>query len=151
MPGGARDLAGHFSANGDRSAPAATLRQVSSDLPPKRTLKLDEQGGVAGQVAAAVRAKQRPALTVMSGEQVGARISVLANVRIGRDPDLELVLGDPGVSFRHACIEDRGDGWVLVDLGSTNGTFVNEKQVTEAQLKMDSRLRIGETTFRYEE
>ena len=42
--------------------------------------------------------------------------------------------------------------YYVEDLGSTNGTFVNEKQVSgEAQLKLDSRVRIGETVFRYEE
>jgi pSer/pThr/pTyr-binding forkhead associated (FHA) protein len=46
----------------------------------------------------------------------------------------------------------RGSFYYVEDLGSTNGTFVNEKQVSgEAQLKLDSRVRVGETIFRYEE
>ena len=62
-----------------------------------------------------------------------------------------IVLDEQFVSSTHARLVPRGQFFYVEDLGSTNGTFVNEKQVTEAQLKMDSRLRIGETTFRYEE
>ena len=62
-----------------------------------------------------------------------------------------LTIASPMVSTCHAELRiENGELWVR-DLGSTNGTFVNEKQVTEAQLKLDSRVRIGETTFRYEE
>jgi diguanylate cyclase (GGDEF)-like protein len=122
---------------------------VSSDLPPKRTLKLDNDVG-AGEVGAAVRAKQRPALIVMSGHKVGARVSVLGNVLVGRDPEVELVLPDPGVSFRHAFIEDRGDEFVLVDLGSTNGTFVNGQRAQETPIAHGDKLRFGQTLVRFE-
>jgi diguanylate cyclase (GGDEF)-like protein len=122
---------------------------VSSDLPPKRTLKLATDAG-AGDVGAAVRATQRPALIVMSGHQVGARMSVLGNVLIGRDPDVELVLPDPGVSFRHAFIEDRGDAFVLIDLGSTNGTFVNGQRASETPIAHGDKLRFGQTLVRFE-
>ena len=123
---------------------------MSSDLPPKRTLKLDTEQDAAGQVGAAVREKQRPALIVMSGHQVGARIRVLGNVLIGRDPDVQLVLPDPGVSFRHAFLEDRGDEFVLVDLGSTNGTFVNGQRAAETPVAHGDKLRFGQTLVRFE-
>ena len=123
---------------------------MSSDLPPKRTLKLDTEQDPAGAVGAAVRAKQRPALIVMSGHKVGARVSVLGNVLVGRDPEVELVLPDPGVSFRHAFIEDRGDAFVLVDLGSTNGTFVNGQRAAETPIAHGDKLRFGQTLVRFE-
>jgi diguanylate cyclase (GGDEF)-like protein len=124
---------------------------VSSDLPPKRTLKYDAAQEAVDDVAKAVRAKQRPALIVMSGHRVGERVSVVGNVQIGRDPDVELVLPDPGVSFRHAFIEDRGDAFVLVDLGSTNGTFVNgQRAETEAPIAPGDKLRFGQTVVRFE-
>ena len=55
------------------------------------------------------------------------------------------------MSQTHARLILRDQFYFVEDLGSTNGTFVNEKEVSEAQLKPDSRLRIGETVFRYEE
>jgi pSer/pThr/pTyr-binding forkhead associated (FHA) protein len=72
-------------------------------------------------------------------------------VTIGRAPTSSIVLDEPTVSSTHARLVTRGQIYVVEDLGSTNGTYVNERAVTEAQLKLDSRLRIGETVFRYEE
>ncbi len=72
-------------------------------------------------------------------------------ITVGRAANSDIVLDEQFVSSTHARMVLRGQFYYVEDLGSTNGTFVNEKQVTEAQLKLDSRLRIGETTFRYEE
>ncbi len=72
-------------------------------------------------------------------------------INVGRAATSDIVLDEQFVSSTHARLVLRGQFYYVEDLGSTNGTFVNEKQVTEAQLKLDSRLRIGETTFRYEE
>jgi hypothetical protein len=72
-------------------------------------------------------------------------------INVGRAATSDIVLDEQFVSSTHARLVPRGQFYYVEDLGSTNGTFVNERQVTEAQLKMDSRLRIGETTFRYEE
>ncbi len=49
--------------------------------------------------------------------------------RIGRSPDAELVLGSPRVSKLHAEIDANGRGYVVRDLGSRNGTFVNGERV----------------------
>ena len=72
-------------------------------------------------------------------------------INVGRAATSDIVLDEQFVSSTHARLVPRGQFFYVEDLGSTNGTFVNEKQVTEAQLKLDSRVRIGETTFRYEE
>jgi hypothetical protein len=72
-------------------------------------------------------------------------------INVGRAATSDIVLDEQFVSSTHARLVPRGQFYYVEDLGSTNGTFVNDKQVTDAQLKMDSRLRIGETTFRYEE
>ena len=72
-------------------------------------------------------------------------------ITVGRAPTSDIVLDEQFVSSTHARLVPRGQFYYVEDLGSTNGTFVNERQVTEAQLRPDSRLRIGETVFRYEE
>ena len=125
-------------------------RDVRSDSTNGRTLTLDEPSAVAAQVEDAVRAKFRPALIVMSGQNVGVRVSVQSTVLIGRDPDTQLPLPDPRVSFRHAYLEDRGGQWAVVDLKSTNGTFVNGERVKDALLRSGDRLRFGETLVRFE-
>jgi hypothetical protein len=72
-------------------------------------------------------------------------------ITVGRAATSDIVLDEQFVSTTHARLVPRGQFYFVEDLGSTNGTFLNEKQVTDAQLRMDSRLRVGETTFRYEE
>ena len=72
-------------------------------------------------------------------------------ITVGRAASSNIVLDEQFVSGAHARLVPRGQYYFVEDLGSTNGTFVNEKRVTEAQLRIDGRLRIGETTFRYEE
>jgi two-component system cell cycle response regulator len=69
---------------------------------------------------------------------------------LGRDPSNDLVLTDAGVSWHHARVEDRGDSWAVVDLGSTNGTFVNRSRVSERVLRPSDKLRLGRTVLRFE-
>ena len=72
-------------------------------------------------------------------------------ITVGRAATSEIVLDEPFVSSTHARLFPRGQFYVVEDLGSTNGTFVNDRPVTEAELRLDARVRIGETVFRYEE
>lgn len=72
-------------------------------------------------------------------------------ITVGRAPASDIVLDEEVVSGAHARLVPRGQFYYVEDLGSTNGTFVNERPITEAQLRLDSRLRIGDTVFRYEE
>jgi hypothetical protein len=72
-------------------------------------------------------------------------------ITVGRAPTSDIVLDEPFVSSTHARLLPRDQVYVVEDLGSTNGTFVNDRVVTEAPLRLDARLRIGETVFRYEE
>ncbi|GIW06230.1 MAG: hypothetical protein KatS3mg060_1035 [Dehalococcoidia bacterium] len=68
-------------------------------------------------------------------------------VTIGRDRTNDITLGHPQVSRFHAKIERRAGSWFLVDLGSTNGTFLNGKTVTEAPLDEGDHLQIGPYSF----
>lgn len=123
---------------------------MTADRPHRRTLKLAEGQKLGAQLNDSLRKQARPALIVMSGHTVGQRVSVLGNVFIGRDPNAQLVLSDPGVSYRHACVEDRGEAWVLVDLNSTNGTEVNGQAIQEALLQHGDKLLFGNTLVRFE-
>ena len=71
-------------------------------------------------------------------------------LRLGRDPDNELVLADDGVSRRHARIERRSDHVVLMDVGSTNGTLLNDTELSGiAELCTGDRIQVGSTIFKY--
>ena len=82
---------------------------------------------------------------------VGAVFPLEGWLTVGRAAASDIILDEPFVSQTHARLRQVGQFYEVQDLGSTNGTYVNEKEVTEAQLRLDSRLRIGETIFRYEE
>jgi pSer/pThr/pTyr-binding forkhead associated (FHA) protein len=67
------------------------------------------------------------------------------SVAIGRSPDCDITIVDSNVSRRHAEIQPRGDGFVVVDLESTNGTRVNGVRVTERELQDGDELAFGNT------
>lgn len=70
---------------------------------------------------------------------------------IGKSPGNDLVVRDPAVSRLHAVVEGLGSGWVIRDLGSRNGTFVNGERVrAEQALHSGDEIRVGNTrlTFR---
>lgn len=71
-------------------------------------------------------------------------------VTIGRLPDSVLTLEDPNVSRNHAEIRPSGQGFVLADLGSTNGSKINGTKVSERVLEDGDELTFGATTFRFE-
>ena len=74
-------------------------------------------------------------------------------ITIGRLADNSLQIDDGSVSSRHAEIEFEADAYHLHDVGSTNGTFVNGEQVTDAVLRHGDEIRFGivETVFNGEE
>jgi len=71
-------------------------------------------------------------------------------VTIGRNPDSTIVLADPNVSRQHAEVRPRGTGFVLLDLGSTNGSKVNGSKTREHELMDGDELSFGNTKMRFE-
>jgi pSer/pThr/pTyr-binding forkhead associated (FHA) protein len=69
---------------------------------------------------------------------------------IGRDDGADLRVDEPLVSRAHARIEPRGDGYVVLDLGSTNLTKVNGVVVTECVLRDGDEIRFGRALCRFE-
>ena len=87
-------------------------------------------------------------LRVVAGADAGLEMSLgLPNVRIGASPDNDLVLTDRAVSRRHAEIRMTPNGLLLRDLGSTNGTFINDVRITEAYIPPDAECRFGYSTL----
>lgn len=83
-------------------------------------------------------------LRVIAGPDVGLEISLgLPIVRLGTTSDNDVVLTDRAVSRRHAEIRMTPAGLLLRDLGSTNGTFINDVRITEAYIPADADCRLG--------
>ena len=64
-------------------------------------------------------------------------------VTIGRLPENTVVIDNPAVSGHHACVFRDGDRYVIEDLRSTNGTFVNQARVTRHTLQQDDVVLVG--------
>ncbi|MEU6176136.1 FHA domain-containing protein [Streptantibioticus parmotrematis] len=65
---------------------------------------------------------------------------------LGRDPQGDVSFDDARVSWRHATIRWNGGGWVVEDLGSTNGTYAQGQRVQEAQVGPGSAVHLGNAT-----
>jgi pSer/pThr/pTyr-binding forkhead associated (FHA) protein len=83
-------------------------------------------------------------LEVIEGPQAGTRIPLRSTVEAGRSSDATLTLEDTQASRHHARFELSGGGAVVSDLGSMNGTYVNEQPIyTPRELRPGDRIRIG--------
>jgi hypothetical protein len=70
-------------------------------------------------------------------------------VIIGRLAESDVVLADPGASRRHAEVRQQDGRYVIADLGSTNGTMVNEATIGERTLEEGDRITIGRTVLEF--
>ena len=68
---------------------------------------------------------------------------------MGRGQENVITLDNDSVSRRHCRIERRGTAWYVVDLDSTNGTYVNDELVKEYQLRRGDQVKIGDTILKY--
>jgi predicted Zn finger-like uncharacterized protein len=86
-------------------------------------------------------------LAVIAGPDAGKMFVIeKPRVVIGRE-EVDFALDDPEISRQHAAIEVNGSDVVLLDLTSTNGTFVDESAITEAMLENQGEFTIGGSTI----
>ena len=86
-------------------------------------------------------------IVLPSGERFTLTESVIS---VGRHPESNLVLADPNVSRNHAEIRPQGDRYLVVDLGSTNGTRVNGVRIDKQTLEDGDEITFGNTRMRFE-
>ena len=85
-----------------------------------------------------------------TGLGMGTRYTLADSpVVLGRGAEAEIRINDHSVSRRHARIQPGADGYYAVDLQSTNGTFVNDVQVSMHRLKDGDYLRVGNCIYRF--
>lgn len=89
-------------------------------------------------------ADHHAALLVLAGPRRGSELPLhRPRVVIGRSMGADLVFGDETVSREHASIAFRDGSFVVEDLRSSNGTFVNGERVEERALQHGDRIRLG--------
>jgi hypothetical protein len=86
------------------------------------------------------------------GHEPGTSFEVGDGVTFGRSDGAEIRVHDQFASSAHARIFDRGGYMYIEDMGSTNGTYLNGRQLRSAErLQMADTIRIGDSEYRYEE
>ncbi|WP_040160781.1 FHA domain-containing protein [Mobilicoccus massiliensis] len=83
-------------------------------------------------------------LLVLRGPNTGARFLLdSAMTTTGRHPDSDIFLDDVTVSRKHAVFQQDGDTFVVRDVGSLNGTYVNRERIDSAVLRAGDEVQIG--------
>ena len=92
--------------------------------------------------------KPQPTTLVVHPQQGKPRsVRLDAGMVLGRAPECELRLDDTFISSQHARIFGKNGSWFVEDLGSTNGTYVNEQRLAApAMVQPGDRIRLGQTT-----
>jgi FHA domain len=132
-----KDLAGY-----ERASAAAEPAE-----PPKR--RRAQESAVPN-----LRAGVSPRLEVVAamGHEPGTAFEIGEGATMGRSDGAEIRVDDPFASSAHARIFARGEYMYLEDMGSTNGTYLNGRQVRSTErLRMADVIRIGDSEYRYEE
>jgi hypothetical protein len=98
-----------------------------------------------------VTLRDRPVLVVSTGGVAGQvyDLSFETAISLGRSKANDIILNDVAVSSQHCRVRPEGDGFEVMDLNSTNGTWVNEKRVTRQRLEEGDKLRVGDTTMEF--
>ena len=83
-------------------------------------------------------------LVVRQGPEIGTRYSLVGDhMSVGRVPDNDIQLDDFTVSRQHAVFVKHGAAWLVRDLGSLNGTYVNNERVDESVVAHGDAVQIG--------
>lgn len=123
-----------------RAVTREELRGLTGDLP--------ALGGRRSRLERSVRdwlrgdSGREPSGLLAAAELTSGRLT------LGRSPRCELVLADDTVSRRHATLQLRDGRWYLVDLGSSNGTWVNDRRVFDAEVRPGDEIRLGAARLR---
>ena len=115
--------------------------------PPGAPRRRDELGG-------GLMKNMNPRLEVIAalGYEPGTTFDISEGATLGRSDSAEIPVDDPFASSAHARIYPRGDFMQVEDMGSTNGTYLNGRQLRGAErLKVADVIRIGDSEYRYQE
>ncbi len=95
-------------------------------------------------------ASQEFHLVMVNTDAAGASYPLGTSLKIGKAPDNDIVIDHPTVSRNHLVVRRQGDQFLVQDLGSTNGTFIDGAQVREGYLRAGALLEVGDVQLRFQ-
>jgi hypothetical protein len=131
-------------------APGAPVAAAAAPAPggggggKMRTMAIDMGGG-----GGAVQGSGVGWLVPLDGPQTGELFQLKGRAVVGTAADCDAVMKDPSISGRHAEFMATSQGFRVNDLGSTNGTYVNDKRVTNTDLIDNDNVRLGRVNFKF--
>lgn len=129
---------------------ARAVRAVYMELRPQTRIPSQRSAAPAAARPASRKSKKAPRrITVIESDNLkGKSFDLDDEVIIGRADKCSLVLDDTYVSQIHARIFRRGDSYMIEDMGSTNGTYVNRRRITAAaELQRGDQVKIGKAVL----
>ncbi len=135
----------------EEAPPPANPREPASAPEPEpvgRTMVFSAAPRIAEPLEESAPARQQRALLIYGGRRlmVGPRGATL-----GRSRESEIVIDDANVSRRHAELRPRGGAWVVSDLGSTNGTRLNGRQIHGPEVvRPGDEIEVGSSLITFE-
>ena len=132
-----------------RGEPAGSVEQNGASSRSSRTQRSGRSSRTARSGRTSRRSKVKGTrLVVVEGPLTGTEIPLEgAQITLGRAPDSTIVIDDDYASSRHARIYESEGAWVVEDLGSTNGTWLDRTRLTTPTvLPVGAPLRVGRTT-----
>jgi len=126
--------------------PQAAPARASTGLPAPSAPPVPPQPKARGTARATAAPRK---LVVVEGELAGTVIPLgTSPITVGRAADSSLVLKDDYASSRHARFFPSDGQWIVEDLGSTNGTWIDRTRITgPTVLRVGARVRVGRTTL----
>jgi hypothetical protein len=126
------------------------IRTVVADIrgpQARREFRAQQSGGRPTPIARQGRSPKSVAVFGDNGNKIES-VRLSGQLQIGRADACQIKLDDTYVSTFHARIFNRDGSWFVEDLGSTNGTYLNQRRVTSpVELRAGDRVKLGKTTL----
>jgi pSer/pThr/pTyr-binding forkhead associated (FHA) protein len=130
--------------------PVESTSTLTYGAPDRSDPESDRNLSPADEAAVEALPKGSALLVVQRGPSAGSRFLLDADeVSAGRHPDSEIFLDDVTVSRRHAVFRRTSHGYLVADVGSLNGTYVNRDRIDEVLLSGGDEVQIGKYRLVY--
>jgi pSer/pThr/pTyr-binding forkhead associated (FHA) protein len=127
------------------------IRSVVSDLRPAGSGSVGRAKGGRDKPTAKPKGGGKAPRSLVVLDEQGSKVQTVqlnGTLQVGRAEACQIQLPDTYASSFHARIFNRDGSWYIEDLGSTNGTYVNQRRITApAELRAGDRVKIGKTTL----